>query len=43
MTLLIKSTTTLGQSLVKELVKTWSNPYAFELPPELLPRSPIFT
>jgi hypothetical protein len=41
--LLIKSTHTCGQTLVKGTVKPHLNPNVFEHPSELLPRSPNFT
>jgi hypothetical protein len=43
MTLLIKSTHTFDQSLVKHLVKPYVNPNALEHLPELFPRYPNFT
>jgi hypothetical protein len=43
MTLLIMSTHTWGQPLVKGMVKIHLNPNVFERPPELLPCSPNFT
>jgi hypothetical protein len=42
MTLLIKSRHPCGQTLVNPWSKPRSNPYVFELPPELLQRSPNF-
>jgi hypothetical protein len=43
MTLLIKSTHTCGQTLVKGTIKPYLNRDVFERPPELLLCSPNFT